>query len=178
MKKNIKQYVTLGTVVVLSAFVANSVAAQETETSEVSTPELVQPVAPTTSISEVQHKSGNSSEVTGQPRTVETTVKDQSSTEDAISGVQPKSDNSSEVTVQPRTVETTVKDRSSTAEETPVLEKNNVTLTGGGENVTNELKDKFTSGDFTVVIKYNQSSEKGLQALFGISNKIEDLKKN
>ena len=44
MKKNIKQYVTLGTVVVLSAFVANSVAAQETETSEVSTPELVQPV--------------------------------------------------------------------------------------------------------------------------------------
>lgn len=136
MKKNIKQYVTLGTVVVLSAFVANSVAAQETETSEVSTPELVQPVAPTTSISEVQHKSGNSSEVT----------------------------------VQPRTVETTVKDPSSTAEETPVLEKNNVTLTGGGENVTNELKDKFTSGDFTVVIKYNQSSEKGLQALFGISN--------
>ncbi|MQQ65439.1 sialidase [Streptococcus mitis] len=170
MKKNIKQYVTLGTVVVLSAFVANSVAAQETETSEVSTPELVQPVAPTTSISEVQHKSGNSSEVTVQPRTVETTVKDQSSTEDAISGVQPKSDNSSEVTVQPRTVETTVKDRSSTAEETPVLEKNNVTLTGGGENVTNELKDKFTSGDFTAVIKYNQSSEKGLQALFGISN--------
>ncbi|HGZ3673958.1 TPA: neuraminidase [Streptococcus pneumoniae] len=76
MKKNIKQYVTLGTVVVLSAFVANSVAAQETETSEVSTPELVQPVAPTTSISEVQHKSGNSSEVTVQPRTVETTVKD------------------------------------------------------------------------------------------------------
>lgn len=34
MKKNIKQYVTLGTVVVLSAFVANSVAAQETETSD------------------------------------------------------------------------------------------------------------------------------------------------
>ncbi|HFQ9070759.1 sialidase family protein, partial [Streptococcus pneumoniae] len=136
MKKNIKQYVTLGTVVVLSAFVANSVAAQETETSEVSTPKLVQPVAPTTPISEVQ----------------------------------PTSDNSSEVTVQPRTVETTVKDPSSTAEETPVLEKNNVTLTGGGENVTKELKDKFTSGDFTVVIKYNQSSEKGLQALFGISN--------
>ncbi|HGL1989211.1 TPA: neuraminidase [Streptococcus pneumoniae] len=102
MKKNIKQYVILGTVVVLSAFVANSVAAQETETSEVSTPKLVQPVAPTTPISEVQ----------------------------------PTSDNSSEVTVQPRTVETTVKDPSSTAEETPVLEKNNVTLTGGGENVT------------------------------------------
>ncbi|MBZ4266191.1 sialidase, partial [Streptococcus pneumoniae] len=80
------------------------------------TPKLVQPVAPTTPISEVQ----------------------------------PTSDNSSEVTVQPRTVETTVKDPSSTAEETPVLEKNNVTLTGGGENVTKELKDKFTSGDFTV----------------------------